>query len=46
VSPDGQQFLCFQLMQGTTTTAGAPTIGPDVPAGLMMAMHWSRGLKK
>jgi Tol biopolymer transport system component len=39
VSPDGQEFLYFQLMQGAATPA-APATGPDVPAGLMMAMHW------
>jgi dipeptidyl aminopeptidase/acylaminoacyl peptidase len=40
VSPDGEQILYYQLMQGTATTAPAAASGPDAPAGLMVAMHW------
>ena len=44
VFPDGQRFLYFQFVPPTTATTGA--IGPDPPNGLMVAMNWTRTVKK
>ena len=44
VAPDGQSFLYLQLMPLGSTAAGAA--GPDPSSGLMVAMNWTRTLKK
>jgi eukaryotic-like serine/threonine-protein kinase len=44
VAPDGQSFLYLQLMV-TGQVASAAT-SPDPTSGLMVAMNWTRALKK
>jgi Tol biopolymer transport system component len=47
VSPDGLAFLYFQLMTTTSAaTTSTTTIDADLPAGLIVAMHWTGTVKK
>jgi Tol biopolymer transport system component len=44
LSPDGEQFLYYQYVPPTATSAQAT--GIDHPNGLVVAVNWAEGLKK
>ncbi len=44
ISPDGQRFLSYQFV--VPGAAAAPSLGPDHPSGLVIAMDWATALKK
>ncbi len=43
VSPDGQRLLYPQYVAPTAATG---QLGPDLPSGLTVALHWTSALKK